>query len=778
MAKAPAAAAKPNAEFEQRWNQLSGALNDVCDLVLLRKQATGAAIKDCKTQMEWYNVVYGMCTQGSGQLNQHSIVHERLRKWLEDNLHSKVTVQLQMLKTDHKVLSAVSTAYSDYKIIRKWSKIVFQYIDQHYTAKKNTDSIDKLMLKAFHEAVYKKVSLQLRGLILEHVQRYRNQEDVSLTILGNVIKFITEVGGSVAAKQEDALRPYLDDIEKPLLDATRDFYKSRAAQEFHKPGGHYTYIEWAEVRIKLEEALGRELEKESYPRLIKSIDDEILANFHLKIVNHDDSGCYTLLDEEKYPEAGRMYRMMCRLPNGLDPMAEAVRKFCVFKGKEINSLFEGGGEVGTFKGYITECLNLHDKFTGMFENQFGNAKEFHKALKKGFEEFFNKKLTQLTQTATGEDQSREFTQPDLLCTYLDALMKRDADLGVGTAEDEAKIVEKCTTLFTYIQDKDVFQEYYKTTLAKRLLQTNPNEDLERSMLEKLQREMGKSYTHHLEGMLKDRDVGKDLQQKFVEYVASKDIQLPCEFGTQVLTTGHWPPFKADKITMPDTLKQCVVIFDRFYKAASTAHQTRVLSWVHALGTASLSAKFTSGVKDVSVTVFQACVLLLVERAPNGRVQVKEMAAQLGLPETSKIKPAIASLHLNKTYAILSKVTETGEPATTKGVQDTDFFTYNDAYQNKVRKFKVPMPSTNEQRATPQENANANRRFVIDACIVRVMKSRRELRYQILVNEVVDQLSRMFKPEPKVIKQRIEDLITRGYLERDSSDPTLFRYLTH
>ena len=54
---------------------------------------------------------------------------------------------------------------------------MFQYIDQHFTSKKNTDSIDKLMPKAFH----KKISLQLRGMILEHVW---GQEDVSLTILG------------------------------------------------------------------------------------------------------------------------------------------------------------------------------------------------------------------------------------------------------------------------------------------------------------------------------------------------------------------------------------------------------------------------------------------------------------------------------------------------------------------------------------------------------------------------------------------------------------------
>jgi len=39
-----------------RWTQFSGALNEVCDLVLSRKVASAGAIKDCKSQMEWYNV--------------------------------------------------------------------------------------------------------------------------------------------------------------------------------------------------------------------------------------------------------------------------------------------------------------------------------------------------------------------------------------------------------------------------------------------------------------------------------------------------------------------------------------------------------------------------------------------------------------------------------------------------------------------------------------------------------------------------------------------------
>ena len=38
------------------------------------------------------------------------------------------------------------------------------------------------------------------------------------------------------------------------------------------------------------------------------------------------------------------------------------------------------------------------------------------------------------------------------------------------------------------------------------------------------------------------------------------------------------------------------------------------------------------------------------------------------------------------------------------------------------------------------------------------------------------LSRTFKPDFKLIKKRIEDLIAREYLERDKDNPQIFKYL--
>lgn len=89
--------------------------------------------------------------------------------------------------------------------------------------------------------------------------------------------------------------------------------------------------------------------------------------------------------------------------------------------------------------------------------------------------------------------------------------------------------------------------------------------------------------------------------------------------------------------------------------------------------------------------------------------------------------------------------------------------------------QIPLPPVDERKKVV-EDVDKDRRYAIDAAVVRTMKSRKVLKHQQLVLEVVQQLQRMFHPDFRLIKKRIEDLISREYLERDKDDPNTFKYM--
>ena len=97
-------------------------------------------------------------------------------------------------------------------------------------------------------------------------------------------------------------------------------------------------------------------------------------------------------------------------------------------------------------------------------------------------------------------------------------------------------------IFKLLDDKDVFQKYYSTLLASRLiLQTSTSDDAEGSMIAKLKYCCGYEYTAKLNRMFQDMGLSKDLNEEFKVYLREKkDDSVHYDFQVQILSSGSWP----------------------------------------------------------------------------------------------------------------------------------------------------------------------------------------------------------------------------------------------
>jgi cullin-4 len=83
---------------------------------------------------------------------------------------------------------------------------------------------------------------------------------------------------------------------------------------------------------------------------------------------------------------------------------------------------------------------------------------------------------------------------------------------------------------------------------------------------------------------------------------------------------------------------------------------------------------------------------------------------------------------------------------------------------------------------PEESKRTNRsieddrKFALDAAIVRIMKARKEMSYEHLKAATIDAMKSHFVPQVDVIKKRIDVLVEAEYLERSEEDRNRYHYV--
>ena len=116
----------------------------------------------------------------------------------------------------------------------------------------------------------------------------------------------------------------------------------------------------------------------------------------------------------------------------------------------------------------------------------------------------------------------------------------------------------------------------------------------------------------------------------------------------------------------------------------------------------------------------------------------------------------------------------------KEFSNSDVLTINPTFDNNAQRIKIPVAHIKEtktgEKADIMEKVDEDRRHMVEATIVKVMKTRRRIDHNSLIAEATKILSQKFNPDPIMIKKRIESLIEREYMERDNEDRRFYKYI--
>ncbi|KAL5983855.1 Cullin-1 [Asimina triloba] len=603
----------------------------------------------------------------------------------------------------------------------RYKETIVQYIDS--TVRKSITFFERETQPALFdracEKVYEETKRRVKDVVLVLIDQDREEEHIDRALIKKAVGIFIELSNENHEKKLDL---YAEELECSLLHSTSNYYAKKAAKHIDADSCPQYLLMAEKCLIREKEIAASYLQQESEEKLLKIAQKELLSEHSVKLLEKENTGLRVLMRNNEAEHLSRIYRLYSKIDESLMLVAAAFQKVGINLVKIADSHVteEGLALVKSAAGlasqkeeskeavsidqiYARSLIELHDRFMVYVHEYFGSHLLFHNAIREAFLIFCNKDVAGTSS-------------PELLSAYVDCVLRKGG--GIEKLRDDAieGTLDKIVVMLNYLLERDLFAEFCRKKLARRLLfDRSADIEYERSLLSKLKQKWGGQLTSKMEGMVTDLTLAKENQQAFQHYLEACPQENPgMDISLTVLTTGFWPTYKTSDPHLPLEMAATLSLFN----------ESKKLSY-------------------------------------------QEIMSQLNLSDEDALR-VLHSLSCTR-YKILKK-----EP-NSKTVSKNDKFEFNEMFTDKMRRIKIPLPPMDEKKKV-MADVDKDRRYTIDAAAVRIMKSRRVLNYQQLSSECVQQLSHLFKPDFKLIKKRIEELIQRDYLERDADNPSVLKYI--
>ena len=327
--------------------------------------------------------------------------------------------------------------------------------------KKDIYDVYTLHLVRWRDVFFHQVHEKVMGAVLRMVEKQRNGETIEHSQIKSIVLSFISLGIDETDPTKPSMDVYRYYFEKPYLQATKVFYEAESRQ-FIAENSVVEYMKKAATRLDEEEdRVKMYLHEDILPPLRKQCNTVLIADH--SVVLRDEF--QVLLDNDRYDDMERMYKLLLRIPDGLDPLRAKFEAHVRKAGLTAVAKVAFDADKLEPKVYIDALLEIHTQYQGLVKTAFADEPEFTRSLDNACREFVNRNKI----CKSGSNKS-----PELLAKYADAVLRK----GTNGAEesDLENTLNQIMTVFKYIEDKDVFQKFYSRMLARRLIHTSSSSD--------------------------------------------------------------------------------------------------------------------------------------------------------------------------------------------------------------------------------------------------------------------------------------------------------------
>ena len=726
--------------FESQWDYLRSILD-----------AAFSSRRSRIDGMSLYWCVYALC------ITKPSPFDTQLYAALEGLLTQKALQTKQTIVESGNLLEAYYAAWKNYNVFSKIVTCTFGYLDRVIAnSNQKTEcllkrpSISQLIMNVWNEHVIRCIKTTHGNLLVTAFISLINDERSSVTNRNDIEKCGRDkfckafVDSFIECRPKGDLFLYKEELQEIYLQECLSFYTHWMQDRTVCVLSLSQYLHRCATVLLLEHKLIKSyMHISSYNDIFRALNDKLICKKGTEMI----SSFMNLLESGSKRELQLIHSLHIAASCGTEVLVGIFEQFLVKKCSIATQAIKTDN--WPLNMLFDNFVLLRNDFLQLIATCFHNDALFRAALEKVFRSMLNQKI---------QFQNK-------FCIYLPVAMHKWLELLIAKPDLSDAEIDGFFNLFKYIDDKESFIQMYSYELANRLI-VNPLTDgkfsADQKIVTKLKEMCGLEYTGKVLKMLNDivnapYNEGTVVKAKIISQNAWPKYQLHCDLDAEI---GN---------NLSATEAGLLSVFEGNY---TSRYQGRKLTWYHSLSNVTVSYG-----KMILVIPFVHFVTL--KMFSREKLTLSDLNSQLKFP------PDILQAILDDLvkYKLLSVTV----------VSKTIIYRLN-INHNIQQTVSIPLPRfcnfgqadkpNDSSDPSPTDNSiwsTEDKRAILQSVIVRIAKKHRSITHNGLIDETIQECSRMnpnlkHSPHISLLKQTIEQLIEKQYIERDPTNNDFYHYV--